>query len=54
MATEALCLIKSIDMETGDVSIFIVPSEGLDWIAQRGLMSAAQHFIDSNAVYSNE
>lgn len=46
MVTEALVLLKTVDMSTGQVGLVISESEGMDWIAQRGILAAAQTIID--------
>lgn len=38
--TEVLVLAKTVDLDDGDVSLYVVSNE-LDWIAQCGLHSAA-------------
>jgi hypothetical protein len=45
--TEVVVLGKLADFESGGTSVVIGGSEGLDWIAQRGLVSAAQYVMDT-------
>lgn len=46
---EALVICKVIDFEGDDeVSILMASNKGLDWIARRGLISAAQQILNGN------
>ena len=45
--TEAVVVCKISDFETGTVQLGIYLSDGLDWIAQRGLLTTAVHVLDS-------
>lgn len=43
--TEVMVLAKVTNLDTGRVAL-VIADNGLDWIAQRGLHSAAQHVLD--------
>lgn len=45
--TDVVVLGKLADFGTGGTAVVIGNSEGLDWIAQRGIVSAAQHVMDN-------
>lgn len=45
--TEALVLMKTLNLNTGEVALGIA-SNDLDWIAQGGLMFAATQAMNSN------
>lgn len=44
---EVVVLGKLADFDTGGTSVVLGNNEGLDWIAQRGIVSAAQHVMDT-------
>jgi hypothetical protein len=44
--TEAIVLGKVIDLDDNTTGLVIGSSNSLDWIAQRGLVAAAQHILD--------
>lgn len=44
---EVVVLGKVAHFDTGGTSVVLGNSEGLDWISQRGIVSAAQHVLDS-------
>lgn len=45
--TEVLVIAKIADFSDGGTALALGVSEGLDWIAQRGLLSAAQLLLDT-------
>jgi hypothetical protein len=47
--TEVVVLGKVADFEHSETALVMGASEGLDWIAQRGLISAAQHILDNDS-----
>lgn len=49
--TEAVIIAKISDFATGRAMLGLYTSEGLDWIAQYGLVAAASHVLnDAEAV----
>jgi hypothetical protein len=44
--TEAIVLAKVVDFADNTTGLVIGASVGLDWISQRGIVSAAQHILD--------
>jgi hypothetical protein len=46
--TEVVVLAKLSDFDSGGTAVVLGASEGLDWITQRGIMSAAQHVMDKD------
>lgn len=47
--TEVVVLGKVADFEHSGTALVIGVSDGLDWIAQRGLISTAQHILDNES-----
>lgn len=45
--TEVVVLAKSTNLDTGDVAL-VISSNDLDWIAQAGLLAAAQQVATAN------
>jgi hypothetical protein len=49
--TEVLVIAKSVDFTSDDPpALVLASSDGLDWIAGRGLMYAAQYVLDQKSV----
>lgn len=46
--TEVVVLAKLSDFRTGETAVVLGISDGLDWIAQRGILSAAQFVVDTD------
>lgn len=46
--TEVLVLGKGTDFATNETALVLAASPGCDWIAQRGLLSAAQFVVDQD------
>lgn len=44
---EAVLIAKVAKLDSGGTSLLLGNTPGIDWIAQRGLISAAQHVLDS-------
>lgn len=44
--TEVVILCKIADFDSGGTALAIGISDGLDWIAQRGLLAAAEHVLN--------
>lgn len=52
--TEALVIAKIADFADGGTALVLGISDGLDWIAQRGLLSAAQIVLDSQHALTDD
>ena len=46
--TEVLVLGKGTDFDSNETALVLAASTGLDWISQRGLVSAAQFILDQD------
>jgi hypothetical protein len=44
--TDALVIARGADFDTNETALVLSASTGLDWISQRGLVSAAQFVMD--------
>lgn len=52
--TEAIVLAKVVDFADNTTGLVIGASAGLDWLAQRGLISGAQHILDDCTCQSDD
>jgi hypothetical protein len=52
--TEVVVLAKGTDFDSNETALVLSASPGCDWIAQRGLVSAAQHVLNQTDVNPDE